>query len=135
MSRILAIDLGARHTGLAISDPEQRWSFGRGSVTGDINAVIKQIIKLVQDEEVDRLVVGLPVPMRQSSQISEQESFVRKAAEMIRQETGLPLEFEEERLSSQGGARLDREAGKKQKDDEAAAKIILQSYLDRRLRL
>ncbi|MFH0853605.1 MAG: Holliday junction resolvase RuvX [bacterium] len=135
MPRILAIDLGKKYTGLAISDPEQRWAFGRGSVTGDLRVVIKQINQLIQEEEVNRLVVGLPIPMTQSSKISEQEKFVREAAEIIRKETALPLEFEEERLSSQAGARLDRVAGKKQKDDETAAKLILQSYLDRRLRL
>ncbi|USN53770.1 MAG: Holliday junction resolvase RuvX [Candidatus Nomurabacteria bacterium] len=133
MARILALDLGKQKTGLALSDPDQRWAFGRGIVKGSIEDVVKAITDIRTTDEIERVVIGLPLSL-QGTGIGEQEQWVREQAEKIRQGVQLPVEFMEERFSSEMGRRLQQEAGKKGDDDEAAAKIILQSYLDQRFR-
>lgn len=131
MSTILALDIGLARTGIAVSDPEQSWAFGRGVVEGDFDAIIEAIGPIIKDEEVGQIVIGLPIPLTKESDQDDQAASVRAIAEQIGQKTGLPIIFEEERFTTLLGQRLEHDAGRKKGDDERSAILILESYLIR----
>jgi len=134
--RILGIDYGEKRVGLAISDP-------LGITAQPLKALIRthlkedlqRIIDLIEEYEVEKIVIGLPLNMDGS------EGFMVKATrDFYSKLLALhPIEISEldERLTShQAGLSLRSAAvhGKKRKEKEAvdtiAAQIILQTYLD-----
>jgi putative holliday junction resolvase len=140
--RTLAIDLGGKRVGLAISD--QGGHLATPLEVLQVNAptdALEPILSLVRREAVERLAVGLPLNM--------DDSFGPAAKQAIRwgrelgQLTGLPVIFIDERLSSfqaeeqladrrRLGQRLTR-GKKKERRDALAAAAFLQAFLDGRI--
>jgi putative Holliday junction resolvase len=138
--RILAMDVGRTRIGLAISDPSQTLARPLTTlvVKADtaIDTVLQALARLVaEDDGLERVVIGLPV--RLNGDPNEQTHYVEKFVGALRTRTALPIEVEDERLTSrEAESRLalrERDWRKrKQQLDAAAAAIILQDYLDRR---
>jgi putative Holliday junction resolvase len=89
--------------------------------------------RLIQDWEPDLLVSGLPYTM--SGKEGPQAARIRSAATKIANACDLPLEFVDERLSSQEAKRILREKGYAEKEmrgkvDMIAASLFLQVWLD-----
>src|SRR5688572_28495330 len=97
--RTLAIDLGARRVGLALSDEG-----GRFATPTDVLQVsspqhaAEQVLAVAKKESADRLVVGLPLNMDDS--IGPQAKQTITWARDVAARAGLPLVFIDERLSS-----------------------------------
>jgi putative Holliday junction resolvase len=122
--KVLALDFGSARTGVAVSDPT-------GSVARPIGVIeragtasgIARILELVRGEDVELIVVGLPVTLRgeRGAQAEETERFV----EALRAATDLPVESFDERfttkLAAAGAARA--------AEDAVAAAHLLTSYL------
>ncbi len=140
--RTLAIDLGARRIGLALSDEGGKWATPLEVLTvGDPLHAIPQLLQLIQREGVMRLVVGLPLNMDDSI-----GSAARQAAAWGRRlsaQSGKPVVFVDERLSSfeaeqqlnerkRHGEKLTRQRRKEQQDAVAAASF-LQQFLDEKI--
>lgn len=118
--RILGIDFGEKKIGLAISEGMLAEPLGIISITNDQ----LPIIKLCQREKIEQIVVGLPE--------GRLAARVKKFASELAKLTGLPVEFQDETLTSQDAIAKMKEIGKKIKDEDAiAAALILQSYLDK----
>ena len=140
MSRILALDVGERRIGVAISDPDERLAvplriLERQSAATDT----KSIIDIAQAENVKLLVVGHPLSL--DGTVGPQARRVEEFAARLRTASGLLLELWDERLSSVQAerqlpnTRKARPKGSRRRRapvDDLAAAIILQSYLDRR---
>lgn len=140
--RILALDVGERRIGVAISSPEGRLSLPLTVIPRRGNGRdIEAVRTLVEAEGIERVIVGLPLSLsgERSAQTKQIEMFI------TRLQTGLPVPVEvwDERLSSVEAQRLRREmrpsrrtgrtkAARKGEIDALAAAIILQSYLDSR---
>ena len=135
MGRSAGIDYGARRIGVAISDPGERIASpfvtldSYGTAPGDAD----HVIQWAAENEVERLVVGLPLNMDGSD--SQQTRFVRHFADELRKRGPLPVELWDERLSSfQADEYLDaalvRRSRRKRLRDALAAQVILQSFLD-----
>ena len=135
--RVLGIDYGRRRIGLALSDEEGILAspfpiYVRGrSEARDIAA----LTSLIDKHGVEAVVVGLPLNMNGSrgEMAREAEAF----ADRIRQETALPVELFDERLTSSEAERVLLEADlprRRRKDlrDSLSAVLILQGHLDRR---
>jgi len=137
--RTLAIDLGTRRIGLALSDEGGKWATPLEVMTvSDPLHAIPLLLPLIQREEVSRLVVGLPLNMDDSIGPA-----ARQAAAWGRRlsaRSGKPVVFVDERLSSfdaeqqlnerkRHGEKLTRRRRKQQQDALAAASF-LQSFLD-----
>ncbi len=129
--RVLGIDYGEKRVGIALSDPMQIIATPSRIIKheDDDNVVVEQILNILKAEKVSKIVVGLPLNMNGSHgfQAERVEQFVLR----LKQETSLPIFFEDERESS----KKVKEAMKavKSKDeriDDRAAAIILQNYLD-----
>ena len=138
--RILAMDVGRRRIGLAISDPTQTLARPLTTlmVRADtaIDTVAQTIARLAADEDgLERVVVGLPVQL--DGNANEQTRYVEAFVAALKGRTGLPVDVEDERLTSrEAESRLalrERDWRKRKAQlDAAAAAIILQDYLDRR---
>jgi len=134
MGRVLAVDLGSRRVGVALSDPGRTFARPAGVLqTGP--DLWKTLTKLIADEEVDLVVVGLPLNMDGSRGPKAEEAL--KFRDEIERRTGLESVTWDERLTTVEADGYLREGGlsarkRSAKVDEVAAQIILQSYLDAR---
>jgi putative Holliday junction resolvase len=139
--RVLAVDVGARRVGLAISDVSRTLARPLETipVTSDADAVdrvARRILELAaEDDGLSTIVVGMPA--RLDGTPTPQTSRVIAFIERLKACTSLAVATEDERLSSREaesrlavGERDWRE--RKKKLDAAAAAVILQDYLDRR---
>ncbi len=94
---------------------------------------IEAIADIVSQNQVERIVVGLPLSMDGS--VGRQAEKVKSFIQGLSSHIDVPLEFRDERLTTVSAKRLMREAStrrnkKKARYDAAAAAIILQGYLD-----
>lgn len=137
--KILAIDYGSAKVGLAVSDADRQMAFGRG-ILREVNKerLIERIIKLIIDEGVIEIIIGLP--MGENDQETDQTRKIRDFGSMIGKsaaEKGLELvinyvdesfsTFEaNQRLQQMGIKMADRRAT----EDEMVAIILLQRYID-----
>ena len=134
--RILALDVGSRRIGLAVSDPlgitaqglETLQRKNKRTDLGGLEAVIRRY-------QVRELVVGLP--LRMSGAEGTQAEKMAAFAEELRRRFQLPVHLWDERLTSAQANRLLREADlsieKRAKAvDRMAAVLILQSFLESR---
>ena len=133
--RIMGLDVGDKTIGVAVSDLMGLTAQGvktikRVGKKKDIEA-LKEIIK---ERQVNKIVSGLPKNM--NGTLGPQGEKVIKFCELLEEETGIKIEYWEERLSTvaaertliQGNVRRENRKGV---IDMVAAVIILQGYLDR----
>lgn len=134
--RILGIDYGQKRIGLAVSDP---LGFTAQGIKTLPNRGPKQVIgdlsKICRDNNVQEIVIGLPVNMNGSRGPKAEE--ILKLIPIIEKETGLSVKSWDERLTSREAGRLMIEEGlsrqrQKQNSDRLAATLILQGYLESR---
>jgi putative Holliday junction resolvase len=136
--RALAIDLGARRIGLAISDasgvlarPLQVIEAVGPAQLARVEEAVRRIA--AEEDGLDLVVVGLP--RRLDGSPNEQTAVVTAFVGALRARIAQPVVLQDERLSSiEAESRLalrDRDwRSRKKKLDAAAAAVILQDYLD-----
>jgi putative holliday junction resolvase len=132
--KILAVDYGRARIGLAVSDPDRKFAFPL-EVYQPKDAARDEAFfkKLVAEEGIKALVVGLPV--RSSGQEDQMAAEVRRFSGWLSRVTGLPVTHYDERFTSVLAESLLWEAGlthakRKQRRDKVAAQILLQTYLE-----
>jgi putative holliday junction resolvase len=122
--KVLALDYGSARTGVAVSDPT-------GTVARPLGIVeraasedgIARLVELAREEDVERIVVGLPITLRgeHGAQAEETDRFV----ELLRAAVDLPVESFDERFTTKLA-----EAGETRAEQDAvAAAHLLSSYL------
>jgi putative holliday junction resolvase len=129
--RVLALDIGERRVGVAISDPG-------GTIASPLEVLdataglADRIVDLLTEYEVGLVVVGLPLTMR--GEEGPQAGRVRQIGDRIADRIAVPLVYHDERLSSSQANRAMKEALSSRKRrgtiDKVAAAIFLQSFLD-----
>lgn len=134
--RTLGLDVGRATIGLALADEVLRTAsplrtLRRAGEEKDLSA-IRQV---VEEYEVSRAVVGLPLNMDGSEGASAR--MARAFAGRLGESLGLPVELEDERLSTFEAAGRLRERGLSAREQKAvidaeAAAVILQAWMDRR---
>lgn len=136
--RILGIDLGEKRVGLAASDALGITAQGLETIQlkGE-HEICSKIMKVVKEKNIGKIVFGLPRNM--NGTLGPQAQKVQKIAEKIKDLSNLPIDFEDERLSTMSAEKVLLEADtsrakRKKVIDRLAAVIILQSYLDRQSR-
>ena len=125
--KLLGIDYGDKKIGLAIADLETKIATPYKILTnqGDYLAKISEIC---QGEEIEKIIVGLPLTLKSST--SKQTKKVLDFIDKLKKTIYLPIIEQDERLSSGYAKELLKEMKVKHLDDDVAAMIILQSYLD-----
>lgn len=96
---------------------------------------MRQLAVLVREREITLLLVGNPLHL--SGAESRQAVYSREFAERLRTETGVPVVYWDERLTTVEAERVLREAKasldqRKKAVDRLAAVLLLESYLDAR---
>ncbi len=135
--RILGLDHGDRYVGLALSDP-LGWTaqpYGTYELSGRDEADRAFFRKLVADQDVGEIVVGIPLRMDGSS--GSRADKTRAFGRWLEETAGRPVRFWDERLTTQQATTILHEQKVKLKDrrsvvNQISATIILQAYLDRR---
>jgi putative Holliday junction resolvase len=133
-SRILALDLGKKRIGLAISDPLGITAQGLPNlVRTRKRADLAALDQLVRERQVGLILMGNPINMRGDE--GRQSAWVREFAEALEKRTGLPVKLWDERLTSVEANRVLRSSGisiekRAAAVDRLSAVILLQSYLD-----
>ena len=135
--RILGIDLGEKRIGISISDELGITAQGLPTINS-INEIedLKNIGKIIDKYGVEKIVLGFPKNMNGS--IGKQAQKAISFAEKLKSSFRLPVELEDERLSTSKAEKFliksDRSRKKRKKViDKMSAVIILQSFLDRRM--
>ena len=131
--RIMAIDYGDAHTGIAISDPT---GFMAGYTT-TINAyraeaVVEQICALVKEYGVEELVLGYPKNM--DGTVGPRAEKAAAMSELLKEATSLPVVLWDERRTTIDAHQILMNNGKNAKKrkktvDAVAASLILEGYL------
>lgn len=128
--------MGERRIGLALSDPLGYTAQGLKTIQiNNPDEVCDKLIVVINEKKVEKLVFGLPINMNGS--MGPQAKKVQEYASKLKMLTNLPVDFEDERLSSVSAEQVlllaDQSRKKRKKSiDMLSAVIILQSYLDRK---
>ncbi len=133
MARILAIDYGGKRTGIAVTDPLQ--IIATGLTTIDSKELIPYLKKYISTEEVELIIIGLPVNWDDSD--THGTPLVKKIIKKMKQSLPeMPIKTVDERYTSKMAKDAMLEMGMKKKDrrikenvDVIAATIMLQEYL------
>jgi putative Holliday junction resolvase len=132
--RIMALDLGSKRIGVAVSDAEEILAHGQGVVLHrSRQADVEALTALAAQYEAARIVIGYPLLL--SGLAGTQALAAKRLGKELARRSGLPVVYWDERLTSAEAHRLMRDAGisgrrQAERVDAAAAELILQSYLD-----
>lgn len=132
MGRVLGVDYGDRWIGLAVSDGS--WTLARPhSVVAGEKGLFEALGRLIEDEEVARIVLGLPLNMDGTE--GPRARLVLAFKERLQARSGRPVVSWDERLSTVEAEDILRQTGlsaqkRRERVDKVAAQVILQSYLD-----
>ncbi|MFA6973897.1 MAG: Holliday junction resolvase RuvX [Parcubacteria group bacterium] len=130
-SHILGIDFGTAKIGLALADTETRMAFGFDTIKNDKNFLAK-LEEIITTENVETVVIGIPGYIHANVETHCNAS-IRGLAENLKK-IGVYVEYAEEMFTSKMAQANLREKGEKRvstADDKEAARIILQSWLDK----
>ena len=133
--KLLALDLGERRIGLAVSDASGSFVFPAGYILrSKLQQDVSRVLDIAREREVQAIVVGIPYAL--SGEAGPQARRARGFIRYLRRGAGLPIHEVDERYTSVEAEGLLREAGQqpsrdKATVDETAAALILQRYLDR----
>ena len=137
MGRVLGVDYGERRVGLALSD-------SLGMIASPLETLTRRkgkrppvaaLARLAEEHDVVHLVVGLPLGL--DGEENDWSREVREFGDKLAERAGVPVTFQDERMTSVRAERTVRSLGlprqrreEKERIDAAAAVLILQAYLD-----
>lgn len=131
----MAIDFGGKHVGLAVSDDGGVMAFGRGTISnyGSLDNLFSKIGDLCEVENVSKVLFGLPKGPEEESTLQSKK--MEEIGNLLSDYLNLPVKFVDESFSSYEAAQKLKNMGMKahktkKKEDEMAAILLLQKYLD-----
>lgn len=146
ISHILGIDYGKSKVGLAIGDSETRIAFQYGTLNNDKN-LLQKIAEIIEKENIQKIIIGASLASRVSRlNITDAEvkslrlksdrpwQFGNQVSKLLK----VKVEYQDEMFTTQQARRNLIEKGvkgTKKYDDQEAARIILQSWLDRQVKI
>lgn len=137
--RILALDFGTQRVGIAMSDelnliahPVCVLSMKKGTTH-----FLEELKRLVEEKQIHEILVGLPVNMNGTMGSTAKKAL--EFAEEIKGAFSVPVKIWDERLTTQQGERLliEKDVSRRRRRqviDSLAAQILLQGYLDSRVK-
>jgi len=136
MSRVLALDIGEKRIGVAISDP--MGVIAQPFITIEwkgIKTLSKTLSEIIKEKDVSEVIIGIPFTLK--GKISKKTEEVLKIKSKLEKKLGITLIAEDERLTTQMANKALYQMGRKpskskDKIDQIAAFYILQSYLHRK---
>ena len=130
--RYLGIDYGKRWVGLAIADMRVNVVIPMEAIENKgEEKLLAQLNDIINGEKIDELVIGMPYSLnsQKSAQTKETLDFARKLATGVK----IPVREEDERLTSQGAAKLAVNGfGKETRMHSNAAALFLETFISRK---
>ena len=136
--KLIGVDYGDVRTGIASSDLLGLMASAVGAIKpGGMKNTAVEVAKIAKEQNAVGIVVGLPKNMDGSE--GPRAEIVRAFVDLLKNETALPIYFEDERMTTMEASRFltaTETFGKKRKEkvDALSAELILQSWLDKKLR-
>ena len=134
--RVLCLDIGDVRIGVAVSDPlgistngiETHHSQGK-------EKDVAYFSEMAKNRECGKIVLGLPLNMDGTE--GDRAALVREFGSLLQEVSGLPVDYEDERLTTVEAEEMLIEAGLSRQErrkviDKVAAEIILRSYLNKK---
>jgi len=127
IKKYLGIDYGASKIGLALADLETKIATPFKILLKEKDPIAK-IKEICGQENIGKIIIGVPIGLKgiDSKQYKNTINFIDK----LKQEINLEIIEQDEKLTSIYAQKLMRETKAKKLDDDVAAMIILQSYID-----
>ena len=132
--RILALDIGDKRIGVALSDPMGILATPLTILEcRDAEQAVAAITRIIDQNRVEMIIAGLPLSMNGS--IGLQAAKVKTFVEMLSHRTQVPIEFRDESLTTVEARRImltsrSKKDRQRSRDDAVAAAVILQGYLE-----
>ncbi len=132
--RTLALDIGKRRIGVAVSDPLGMIARPVQTVQSvSLNVDVVRITEIARELEAEIIVVGDPIHM--NGDPGTMSNRAHKFGALLGGVSGLPIDYCDERLTTVEAQRILQDAGvppkkARQQIDAVAAAVILQSYLN-----
>jgi putative Holliday junction resolvase len=135
LGRIMGLDYGTRRIGVALSDMLHLTAQPHSVLAADSGRLAEDLRELTEDNEVELIVVGLP--MNLAGEETQSTEGARRLAGLAGEATGLPVSLADERFTTKTAERTLIAANvqrrrRKQVIDKVAAAVMLQSFLDGR---
>lgn len=135
--KLVCIDYGKSRIGLATCDPTETLASPIGTVSEKFFPLqLEKTAEKLKENGCEKFIIGLPLNMDGTE--GESAQLVREFAEKLSEQTGVPYEFIDERLSTVSAHialnQADMSGSKKRRKvvDTVAAMILMQAYLDRK---
>jgi putative Holliday junction resolvase len=134
IGRILALDLGKKRIGLAVSDPLGITAQGLPTLERtNIRQDLAALDRIIKEYNVKLVLIGFPLHM--TGREGRQAEYTREFAAKLAGRLGVEVRFWDERLTSVEANRVLKESGisiekRARAVDKLAAQILLESYLD-----
>ena len=135
MKRFLALDIGHKYIGIAVSDPMGWTAQGLTTITRDENKTELEIIgDYLEEYDVEAVVIGMPINM--NGTYGPMAQMVEEFGTELSDKYSIEVIYQDERLSSVAAEQVliqgsIRRENRKNYIDKVAATLILQTYLDR----
>lgn len=132
--RVLALDLGKKRIGLAVSDELGLTAQGLETLQRtNVREDLARLVQLMADKNVSLILMGNPLHM--SGKEGRQAQYTHEFADRLHGASGIPVEYWDERLTTVAAERVLRESGisiakRALAVDRLSAVILLESYLD-----
>lgn len=128
--RVLGIDYGDKKIGTAFGDLETKVAVPLDVLTNHGDETLTSILKLIEEEGVERVVVGVPLSTG-SHHNSEQLDKTRAFIVSLQSATEVEVVEEDESYTTAESIRLQMEEGAQAAEDALAAMLILQAYMNK----
>lgn len=129
--RVMALDVGEKTVGVAVSDPLGMIASPRETLRRD-GTELDRLDRLVKDDEIVEVVVGLPISLNGTLGPSAERA--QEFARLLEQRLAVPVSMFDERLTTAEAEKVliaadTRRAKRRQVIDQVAATLILQGFL------
>lgn len=127
----LGVDWGKSRVGLSRADGETKLAFAYGTLNDDKNLVGK-LVKIINEENVTTVIIGIPSYINRKEVEYDGEKLGKLLLDIV---PNLEIEYQDEMFTTKLAHKKLIEKGVKNiktKDDQEAARIILQEWLDRK---
>ncbi|MDD5489536.1 MAG: Holliday junction resolvase RuvX [Candidatus Moranbacteria bacterium] len=128
-SHILGIDYGESKVGLAVGDSETRMAFGYATLENDKN-LFQKLAEIIEKENISKVIIGVASYINKESSIYPGE----KLGNFLKEKLKVEVEYQDEMFTTREAQRNLIEKGVKgikKFDDQEAARLILQGWLDK----
>ncbi len=123
---ILAVDFGTKNIGLAWTDTGMGVILPFGVINEKtVEQKIQALVKVIVTEKIQKVVVGLPIGLNGGDNANMAR--VKAFGDDLQKNISIPVDFYDERFSSQQADRMGGDASR----DEKSAMIILEDYVAR----